>query len=68
MSNYVTGNNLNDIYNALQIMQNPKVLLDSTCDEKEKGWRLEAMLVILGGLTNTEKLKKHPKESPSNNI
>ena len=56
MSDYITSNNLNDIYNPLQIVENPKVLLHSTCDEKEKGWRLEAMLRILGGLTNTEKL------------
>lgn len=54
MSDYITGNNLNDIYNSLQIVENPKVLLHSTCDEKEKGWRLEAMLRILGGLTNTK--------------
>ena len=57
MSDYVTGDYLHDIYSALQKYTSAKEVLHSTCDEKEKGWRLEAMLVILGGLTNTEKLK-----------
>ena len=54
MSNYIPGDYQHDIYHALQ-QYTPKELLDSTSDDKEKGWRLEAMLVVLGGLTNTGK-------------